>query len=201
MHPLCDVVHKCMRDGPRLVIGLLWLLWALYWAIASLSAKAVREREPLGSRLAFTLPMVIVASLLLFGHRGPTWLVMHLVGGGWTRFWIAVALVAIGVAFAIWARVVLGGNWSGAVTVKEGHELVIRGPYRFIRHPIYTGMLLALLGTGLAAGRLYGVMAFVIALFAIVRKLRLEERFMAREFGDRYGVYRQSSWALLPFTY
>lgn len=190
-----------MHDGPRLVIGLLWLLWALYWAIASLSAKAVRERESLRSRLAFTIPMVIVAWLLLFGHRGPPWLMTRLVGGGWARVWIAVALVGIGIAFAIWARVMLGGNWSGAVTLKEGHELVVRGPYRTIRHPIYTGMLLAVLGTGLAAGRLYGAMALVIALLAIVRKLRLEEHFMTREFGERYAAYKQSSWALLPFAY
>jgi protein-S-isoprenylcysteine O-methyltransferase Ste14 len=190
-----------MRDGPRLIIGLLWLLWALYWSVSSLSAKAVREREPLSSRLTFAVPMVIVAWLLLFGHRGPPWLLVRLVEGGWTRFWVAVALVAIGIAYAIWARVVLGGNWSGAVTLKEGHELVVRGPYRSIRHPIYTGLLVAVLGTALAAGRLYGGLALVIAVLAVVRKLRLEERFMTREFGERYAAYKQSSWALLPFIY
>jgi protein-S-isoprenylcysteine O-methyltransferase Ste14 len=190
-----------MRDWPRHLIGLMWLLWALYWAACSFSAKPVRARESLGSRLAFVIPMVIVALLLLLGHAGPPWLVVHVIPGGWTRFWIAVALVAIGILFAVWARAVLGGNWSGTVTVKEGHELIERGPYRRVRHPIYTGLLLSVLGTGLAAGRVYGLLAFLIALIALLRKLRIEERFMSQEFGERYAVYRQRSWALLPWIY
>ncbi len=190
-----------MRDWPRHLIALMWLLWALYWAICAFRAKPVRARESLISRLAFVIPMVIVALLLLLGHEGPPWLVVRVVPGGWTRFWIAVAVVAIGILFAIWARVVLGGNWSGAVTIKEGHELIDRGPYRRIRHPIYTGLLCSVLGTGLAAGRVSGLLAFVIALIALLRKLRVEERFMAQEFGERYATYRQRSWALLPWIY
>jgi protein-S-isoprenylcysteine O-methyltransferase Ste14 len=190
-----------MHDWPRHLIGMLWLLWALYWAISALSTKPVRQREAPSSRLAFVIPMVIAALLLLLGHAGPPWLVAHVVGGGWTRYWIAVAMVAVGILFAVWARVALGGNWSGAVTVKEGHELIDRGPYRRIRHPIYTGLLLSVLGTGLAAGRVYGLLAFVIALVAMVRKLRIEELYMAQEFGDRYAAYGQRSWALLPWIY
>ncbi len=189
-----------MHDWPRGLIGLLWLIWALYWSISALQAKPVRKREPLSSRLAFVIPMLIVA-LLLIVHRGPAWLFDCVVPGGGVRFWISVALVVAGLAFAIWARAVLGGNWSGAVTVKEDHELVKHGPYRYIRHPIYTGFLLALLGTGLAAGRLYGLLAFALALIAVLRKLGVEERFMTQEFGEQYAVYRGTSWTLVPWVY
>ncbi len=95
---------------------------------------------------------------------------------------------------------VLGGNWSGAVTVKEGHELVQDGPYRLIRHPIYSGVLLMILGTGLAAGRVHGLLAFPIALIALWFKLRVEERWMGAEFGERYALYKGNSRALIPFV-
>jgi len=117
------------------------------------------------------------------------------------RYWIGVVLLAAGLAFAVWARAVLGGNWSGTVTIKEGHELIDRGPYRHIRHPIYSGLLLALLGTWLAGGRVYGLLAFALALSALSGKLRVEERFMAQEFGERYAAYRRSTWALVPWIY
>ena len=189
-----------MHDWPRHLIGLIWLFWALLWLAWSLNAKPVRTREGWVSRLCFVIPLVLVA-LLLLAHRGPDWLTMRIVPGGWVRYWIAVGLLVVGMAFAIWARAILGGNWSGTVTVKEGHELVERGPYRRIRHPIYTGLLLAVLGTALAGGRLYGLLAFVIALLALIRKLRVEERFMGQEFGERYADYRRRSHALIPWIY
>ena len=87
------------------------------------------------------------------------------------------------------------------MTVKVDHELIQSGPYRVVRHPIYTGLLVAVLGTGLAAGRIYGVVAFVLILLALLWKLRVEERWMGAQFGDRYQVYRRASWALIPFVY
>ena len=111
-----------------------------------------------------------------------------------------MALVVAGLSFSVWARRTLGGNWSGTVTVKVDHELVQTGPYRRIRHPIYTGLLLAVFGSGLAAGRVYGIAAFALIAIALVWKLRLEERWMLAEFGERYERYRRSSWALIPFV-
>ena len=189
-----------MRDWPRHLIALLWLGWALYWWIAAQGVKPVRARESLGSRLSFVLPMLAVAVLLLV-HRGPPWLLVPLVPGGWVRYGIAVVVIVAGLGFSAWARTTLGGNWSGTVTVKEGHELIQSGPYRRIRHPIYTGILIALFGTGLAGGRVYGLLAFLLALVTIGRKARLEERWMEQEFGERYTEYRQRSWALLPWIY
>lgn len=183
----------------RHLILVLWLIGAAYWIVAAQSAKTVRVREPLATRLPFLLQMIVTA-VLLWPHEWPGWLDLKVVGGGWDRFWIAVALVTLGLALAIWARRILGDNWSGFVTVKEGHELVQSGPYRRIRHPIYSGILLMILGTGLAGGRVHALLAFPIALLALWLKSRMEERWMAAEFGERYAAYRQSSWALIPLV-
>jgi protein-S-isoprenylcysteine O-methyltransferase Ste14 len=181
------------------LIPALWLVGAAYWIVAAQSTKGIRRREPLATRLPF-LAQMIVTAVLLWPHEWTGWLGTKIVGGGWTRFWIAAALVALGLAVAIWARRVLGDNWSGTVTVKEGHELVRHGPYRRIRHPIYSGILLMILGTGLAGGRVHALLAFPIALLALWLKSRMEERWMAAEFGDRYAAYRRTSWALVPFV-
>jgi protein-S-isoprenylcysteine O-methyltransferase Ste14 len=187
-----------MRAWPGLLILGLWLVWLGYWVIAARDAKRAGQREPAWSRLLFLAQMIIVA-LLDAVHHWPQWLMITVVPGGWTRYWIALLLVLLGVAFSIWARAALGTNWSGVVEVKVDHELVDHGPYRWLRHPIYTGMLIALLGTGLAAGELRGVLAFVIALLSLWLKSQVEERWMVREFGDRYTTYRRTTWALLPF--
>jgi protein-S-isoprenylcysteine O-methyltransferase Ste14 len=188
-----------MRRWPAELIGALWLAWVLYWIAAAAGAKAAREREPLASRAAFILAMAV--SILLLGIRHwPGWLGRTVVPGGWVGYWCAVALVIAGLAFSVWARALLGRNWSGTVTIKVDHELIQAGPYRKIRHPIYTGILLAVLGTGLAAGQLRGLLAFVITFGALWFKSRVEESWMEREFGERYTAYRRTSWALVPFV-
>jgi protein-S-isoprenylcysteine O-methyltransferase Ste14 len=114
--------------------------------------------------------------------------------------WLGPALTLAGIAFTIWARVLLGGNWSGNVTLKHGHELVVDGPYRWVRHPIYTGILVALAGTALALGEWRGVLALAIAAAALWRKLGLEEALMRGQFGDAYARYAERVPALIPFV-
>jgi protein-S-isoprenylcysteine O-methyltransferase Ste14 len=94
----------------------------------------------------------------------------------------------------------LGGNWSATVTVKESHALVRTGPYRFVRHPIYTGLLVALIGAAVARGDVQGFVADAIAFAAFWRKLRIEERWMQETFGDAYARYRVEVAALIPFV-
>ncbi len=116
--------------------------------------------------------------------------------------WLGVALNVTGIAFAIWARVTLAGNWSGiAATVKEQHELVQSGPYAIVRHPIYTGLLLALLGTVLAFGTLSSYAGFVAVIIAILIRVQIEERLMSRAFGAQHDAYRRSTKRLIPFLW
>ena len=94
----------------------------------------------------------------------------------------------------------LGRNWSGIVTVKQDHELVRSGPYRWVRHPIYTGLLIAFVGTAISRGEWRGVLAVLIVFAALWRKLQLEERWMIETFGDAYLRYRAEVRALIPFV-
>ena len=108
-------------------------------------------------------------------------------------------MLAAGLGFAVWARRCLGRNWSGIVTVKQGHELIRSGPYALVRHPIYTGLLLAILGTASAIGEWRGLIAFVLITAGFVLKLRIEEDFISETFGEQYARYRAEVPALIPF--
>jgi protein-S-isoprenylcysteine O-methyltransferase Ste14 len=115
--------------------------------------------------------------------------------------WMAYAgavLVAGGLAFAVRARLVLAGNWSGTVTLKHGHELIRTGPYRLVRHPIYTGLLAAMLGTAIAIDRVRGLLAMALITVAFLVKIRTEEAFMRAAFGAAYDRYRNEVPALVP---
>jgi protein-S-isoprenylcysteine O-methyltransferase Ste14 len=182
-----------------IIIIALWGLWIVYWLIAAIGGKPVERREGSWSRLTHHIPLTLGAVLIavpnflggfLEGFFRPATLIL---------FWISVALVAIGLAFAVAARVWLGGNWSGTVTVKAGHELVRSGPYACVRHPIYTGLLLALIGTTLAVGQWRALLGLALVIVGIVRKLTMEERFMTEEFGAAYVDYRQRVAMLVPF--
>jgi protein-S-isoprenylcysteine O-methyltransferase Ste14 len=189
-----------MRAWPtELIIGI-WVVWFVFWRVAALGVKPVERQESVGSRLSYLLPMFIVILLMLW-QDWPGWLGTQLLSGGWVEYWLSVALIVAGLAWTVWARKTLGGNWSGRVTVKSGHELVRSGPYRWIRHPIYTGGLLALLGSALASGVVAGFVGFAVAICALVYKLRIEERWMLGQFGESYRDYRRVSWALVPFIY
>ncbi len=115
---------------------------------------------------------------------------------GW--WWLGAVLVVAGLAWTMYARAVLGRNWSGTVTLKQEHELVRSGPYRWTRHPIYTGLLLALLGTAIALGEWRGVVGFLLVAVAFGYKLRVEERFMMSAFPAEYPRYRAEVPALVP---
>jgi protein-S-isoprenylcysteine O-methyltransferase Ste14 len=176
----------------------LWLAWLLYWLWSARGLKRVRRRESEASRAAHVVPLAIVVMLLaapsLAGWLGTRWRAAGAASG-----WTGVGLVAAGLAFSVWARVVLGGNWSATVTLKDGHEIVRAGPYRLVRHPIYSGLLLAIAGSAVALGEWRGLVAFALAAGALWRKLRLEERWLTDEFGARYADYRRQTRALIPF--
>jgi protein-S-isoprenylcysteine O-methyltransferase Ste14 len=114
--------------------------------------------------------------------------------------WMAAVLCIAGLAFCVWARVTLGRNWSGTITFKEGHELIERGPYRLVRHPIYTGLLAMFLATAIAAGHLGGVVAVMLAFASFWVKLKEEEKLMLQQFPDQYGSYQQRVKRIIPFV-
>lgn len=187
-----------MIDFASWLIPGLWLTWGLYWWQASYGVKRTVRKESVLSRAAHFVPLII-AGVLLSVDSVPGWLGEPWIPQSWEVHALAVALVAIGLLFSVWARIVLGGNWSGSVTLKQHHEIIRTGPYRWIRHPIYTGLVLAFLGSAVARGEWRGVLALALVIAALWRKWRLEERWLVESFGPAYAEYRQSTWALIPF--
>jgi protein-S-isoprenylcysteine O-methyltransferase Ste14 len=184
-----------------LPLAVLWLAWLAYWVFAARGLKPVRRRESVASRL-LTAALTIPAALLMAAPgRWMSWLGARFLSNTPIAYWLGLLMVLVGLAFAVWARVHLGRNWSGTVTVKEDHELVRSGPYAIVRHPIYTGLLLAMLGTVIVLGEWRGLVAFCFLSAAFLLKLRREERFMAESFPDTYPGYRARVPAFIPLLH
>ena len=177
-----------------------WLVFVLIWVIAAISTKRTVYRESQAQRLRYWVWLVIAYFLLLYGRRFPYPLNLRIVPHLALTPWVAAVLCVIGLAFAFWARVTLGRNWSGVVTLKEGHELVERGPYRFVRHPIYTGILTMFFATALALGHLAGFAATLLVFASFWIKLRDEEQLMLQQFPERYAIYQQRVKRVIPFV-
>jgi protein-S-isoprenylcysteine O-methyltransferase Ste14 len=180
------------------IFELCWTAWLLIWMAASLWSKRARRRESAVSWILHMLPLMLAAALLLDDRMSRGALQLAIVPYLPIYYWFGLALTAGGLAFTVWARVYLGSNWSGSVQVKEDHELVRSGPYRWVRHPIYTGLLAAFVGSGVALDEWRGLLAFMIVFAGLCYKLRLEERWMIETFGDAYLDYRKHSKALIP---
>src|SRR5260370_24803665 len=126
-----------------------WLVFLAYWSVSALKLKSIKRREPRGERL-IQLVFMVAAYFLMFDDqftRG--WLAARFVPASPSIGEIGVAVTVVGIALALWARWHLGENCSATVTLKESHELFPSRPYPSIRHPIYTGILLAFFGTSL----------------------------------------------------
>ena len=178
----------------------MWIGWLVLWRVMAFRVKATAQSENLPSRLSHLVPLLL-AGYLLAAPRVPFAVLDE-------RFvplaiWpaaLGAALTFAGLLFSVWARFTLAGNWSDFVQVKHDHELIVEGPYRWVRHPIYTGLILMFAGTALAVGEWRGVLAVAIAAASFWRKLRLEEAVMRRQFGETYGTYAERVPALIPFV-
>lgn len=175
-----------------------WYALALVWAVGWLRVKSAKLSEPIPARF-LEIILVGCALVLLFSKSFAFGrLAIRMFSPTPALDWTGVALTFVGSILAIWARLLLGQNWSAEVSLKAGHELVRSGPYAYIRHPIYAGLLLAVIGTATVLGEWRGLAA--IALFAIAHglKARNEEQFLSAEFGEEYRQYRERTGSLLP---
>jgi protein-S-isoprenylcysteine O-methyltransferase Ste14 len=178
-----------------------WDAFLLLWVVAAFFTKRSVQIQPSGSR-AVQMVLAVAGIFLVFTGILSYWpLNLVIVPQTLPAAILGVALVLAGLLFAVWARVFLGGNWSSNVTLKQDHVLVRSGPYRFVRHPIYSGLVVALLGTTLAFGQLRCLLGTLLALIAWKLKSRVEEDFMLQQFGEQYVRYRQEVKALIPHVW
>ena len=182
------------------IISGCWLVFVAVWVIAALSTKRTVYRETQAQRLRYWVLLAIACFLQFYGRRLPYPLSIRILPHVALNAWAAAVLCVIGLSFAIWARVTLGRNWSGVVTLKEEHELVERGPYRFVRHPIYTGILTMFFATALAQGHLSGFVGTLLMFVSFWIKLGREEELMLQQFPERYRVYQQRAKRIIPFV-
>jgi len=177
-----------------------WIAFLLYWQIKAIGTKTTQRIEAVGSRILRVVIFAIAIVLLSTGRIPLRWLYVQVWPVGLWPFWLGAAVLIAGLLFAVWAREHLGSNWSRSVTIKQDHELITRGPYGVVRHPIYTGILAGFLGTAIALSQVRGFIAFVLVFLALWMKLRMEEQWMRTQFGETYASYAHQTAALVPFV-
>src|SRR6266852_6362884 len=164
-------MHDILRD----CADYFWLVLGIFWLVGALTAKRTERTQSPVSRLLQIAPEIAAFSLLFGRLAWPDWLRQRLLPEDFlATAWVGLALTAVGIAFAIWARLWIGRNWSGRVTIKEQHELIQSGPYAIVRHPIYCGFLLAILGTAVVHGEVRAFLALPVAAIGWTFKLRTE---------------------------
>jgi protein-S-isoprenylcysteine O-methyltransferase Ste14 len=178
----------------ELVFAIGWAAFWIYWLVAAFSMK--RGRLPWGRELRIRALIVALAIVLIrFGaFRG------HGLNTDPWRAGLGLVLLALGLGFAIWARVNLGRNWGTPMSQKDDPELVTSGPYHLVRHPIYSGILVASIGTAVALTWLWLVAAGLAGIY-FVYSATVEERNMAEQFPETYPAYRRSTKMLVPFVF
>lgn len=181
--------------------GGLWLLFLVVWLIGSLGAKKTARRAALWTQMPLRLAIaVVLLALLLSRLRGELFrsgaaLLMSPAAG-----LIGLILCILGIGYAVWARIVIGTNWGMPMTLKQDPQLVTIGPYAQVRHPIYAGVLLAMLGSGLAIS-LWWFVFFVVNAAQFAYAAKKEEQLMLQTFPHSYPGYMRRTRMLIPFLY
>ncbi len=177
----------------------LWLAWVLFWVAAAPFTLRAKKREGL-ARLQHSVPTAF--GMVAVFHRGA----VH--GLDWgplyhsaAAAWFGLLLTAAGQAFSVWARIHIGKYWSGTVALKKGHKIIDTGPYALVRHPIYTGLLAAALGSAMAAGTREAFAGVIVMIAAYAIKWRREEKLLLQEFGADYEAYRRRTRTIIPWLY
>ena len=178
----------------ELFFALGWAAFWIGWLVAALSMKRGRVAW---SRELRIRALIVVGAILLIrvgAFRD------HALNSDPWRAALGIVLFVLGLGFAIWARVHIGRNWGTPMSQKDEPELVTSGPYRLVRHPIYSGILVAGLGTAIALSWFW-LVAVLLAGVYFVYSATVEERYMTEQFPETYPAYRRSTKMLVPFVF
>ncbi|HEY6445501.1 MAG TPA: isoprenylcysteine carboxylmethyltransferase family protein [Acidobacteriaceae bacterium] len=193
------IIQPFFRFTPPMLAAIFIIcIFSVYWSLEAKNSKPAASSESKVSRL-FHLT-VLNGGLLLLILSVPG-LTRRVLPSSPVIACLGVAIEIAGFALAICARRALGSNWSGEVRVAAGHQLVRTGPYRLVRHPIYTAVLTMYGGVMLVSGQLHALLALILILLAYLRKVRMEERILSEAFGDEFTAWKRDSWLLLPPVY
>lgn len=187
-------------DTAFYLIRACWIIFVAVWILAAIWTKRAVYRESRAQRLGYSLLLFAGCYLVFKAERFNYPLNLRVLPANAAIAWIAAVFCLAGLGFSIWARFTLGRNWSGTVTLKEGHELIDRGPYRLVRHPIYTGLLVMIVATALAFGRIIGFAGVLLAFASFWIKLGHEEKVLLKQFPERYRAYQQRVKRIIPFV-
>jgi protein-S-isoprenylcysteine O-methyltransferase Ste14 len=188
-----------LQWSPRLLIEISWLLFAAYWLVTALGSKKPSKTESPSGRIGH-IAFMAVAFFLLYDPAPPflDWLNRSFIPDERWIVWLGAWLTLAGAFFAIWARATIGKEWSAEVQIKEGHQLIRSGPYAHIRHPIYTGILLAVAGSAVSIGEYRALLALGIMWIGFARKAKKEESFLAAQFGPAFDEHQRRTGFFLP---
>ncbi|MCL5733575.1 MAG: isoprenylcysteine carboxylmethyltransferase family protein [Patescibacteria group bacterium] len=186
------------------IIVISWLIFLIYWGVSAIGVKKDIRRLS-GHYVIRLAAAAIIILIIILKPASVERFLNRFLNYSWTSpdsvlKSIGAIICALGIALAIWARWHLGKNWSPRPSVKENHELITSGPYRFVRHPIYTGMLAALFGSALA-GSFFWLIVFVAAAAVFINRVHIEERLMEQQFPAKYAEYKKRTKALIPFVW
>jgi len=183
------------------IADILWFALLVYWIISASMVKQNIQHENLGRRI-FHLSFITTAILLTFvNYISISWINYQILPQTPTFKLLGFCICVLGLFFAVWARTILGKNWSGRIAIKEGQELINYGPYAITRHPIYTGLITGFIGMALLRGDVRGYIAAVLVCIAFPIKIFREESTLKTAFGDRYLQYSKKVKRLIPFIY
>jgi len=177
-----------------------WLVWGAYWIISSRTAKQKAERQSARNRAGYFV-FTVAGFILLTSNTSHVYpLKKRVVPQTFAVALVGAIICTLGTIFTLWARHVIANNWSSDVAFKKEHELVERGPYSIVRHPIYTGMLIMVLGTAIVAGALAQFVAIAFVFVGFWIKMKQEEALLTAHFPNEYPAYQERTKRILPFV-
>jgi protein-S-isoprenylcysteine O-methyltransferase Ste14 len=182
-----------------LALACIWVVFWIYWFISAAGTRSsTKRRQPFPPLLLITF--LLILGWALFAGAAPPGLQQERVIPESIGIDLAgLAIILLGLGLAVWARVKLGKNWSTRPTIRVGHTLVRTGPYRFVRNPIYTGLLVGFTGTAVVFGAFWAFVLILFLLAGFLMRIREEEKILLEEFGEEYEKYRREVRALIPY--
>ena len=191
-------------DPFLLVAAVIWVVFWIYWITIAVMTRSPMKRQQSrwdGVLFRLFLLIVVVFAFLSLPYSQPesVFLIQRFIPDTTVIGLIGTIITLLGIGFAIRARLHLGKNWSSMPAIRVDHTLIRTGPYRYVRHPIYTGILFGLAGTAIVIGEPLALVGLFLILLAFLWKIRMEENYLLEEFGDAYASYKREVPALIPF--